>query len=464
MWTRTATRKELVDILTQREIERFSVQEVSTLGLLSSLGEDVQLVWPDDPTEFFSLPTLMLVDRRQQRDFFAWVSTYYQTLRPFTAYCRVLDRQALDSWTNVASRCPQLKRLEDACVGLVLMEAMTYIAGKGAIRDLPRSAFSATYSYAIAKALALGAIQSELDTITTSWTKARNLTRQPARSLRESDLRAVWEIMVALKAERHSAARELPFPWSVVCDAVLNEGDINMSVEASLSCAGFPPGLWKEMNGNRESRVLQFEELLRKIAVIKVDPLIGDFVMGFAASRIAPGTIDHVQLLGPHCRAFPTALLWYGLLAGLHPRSTVRDYAGGLGRRLLRELLRREDILDRPKCDIAINELEVVMSNESQDGDFRLGTQTQLEVEISPCVTIGLRWPSRGDSYGTTGIDHFDVQTALSLLKQLEATLSGKGTATRKKAASDITVHPKKRSYGGRRGPDEHLLWDKRKA
>src|SRR5436190_16871577 len=85
------------------------------------------------------------------------------------------------------------------------------------------------------------------------------------------------------------------------------------------------------------------------------------FLCGYLASCLHPGSLEYVDLVTSHLSGLPTLMLWYGVCAGLHPQSSVLSEFGGLGRRLLRDVLRREHILDRPDCDLAFDELQVLL-------------------------------------------------------------------------------------------------------
>ena len=82
--------------------------------------------------------------------------------------------------------------------------------------------------------------------------------------------------------------------------------------------------------------------------------MTSSFLAGLLADQIGPGSFEHVELLLPYLNQYPTALIWYGLCAGLHPDSEVQQVGNCLGRRLVRDLLAPDPILSRPKYDIAV--------------------------------------------------------------------------------------------------------------
>ena len=60
----------------------------------------------------------------------------------------------------------------------------------------------------------------------------------------------------------------------------------------------------------------------------------------------------------------------------------------------MRDLLRPESLLNRPRADIAISELEILLK-ESNRAHFFLQSPNRIDVEIVPCVDTILPWQRR---------------------------------------------------------------------
>ena len=145
-----------------------------------------------------------------------------------------------------------------------------------------------------------------------------------------------------------------------------------------------------ELRGPREQRVRAFERILK--GPNRSDALTSSFLAVLLADQISPGSFEHVDLLLPYLNQFPTALIWYGLCAGLHPDSEVQQVGNCLGRRLVRDLLASDPILSRPKYDIAVSELEVHLDRE-EPLEFRTASQNHIAVELLPGVPAYMKWP-----------------------------------------------------------------------
>lgn len=334
---------------------------------------------------------------------------------------------------------PTLHKLENACIGLIIGETATYLDGIRDLKQVPARTCKGTYSFVLARALALGAAAPEK--AVSGWFEARELTRQSPLPLSKRALYAPWYVLLGLETGAWRA--ELPeaeVPSSIL-DAVQDlflKGEIDGRQWRFLSSE--LPGIGEIatlMRGPRENRVKVLEEAVHYLRSAPKDSsdLPMSFVLGYLASQIAPGTMDHLQLLSPHVQSFPGVLMWYGLCAGLHRRSTVASYAGGLGRRAIREVLRREFLLDRPTCDISLSELRMLSLKGSFD--FRTSSNSQIEIGIAPCITPALRWPPRSDSMmfdtaplqvnltATVEALRFDLEDVTERLKTITSRLPG---------------------------------------
>lgn len=437
MWVVGTDRRALLEMFESENWGRsVRAREQRSVRRSSAPGEELQMMWRDDPRERPSLPTAIVLEESKRRDFLAWVRTYLPSINPFTAYCRVVDagmaEKALEQRTG-----PWLGKLEHACLGLILTEAITYMRGRPVARELSRVTCASTYSYAMARSVALG-IRGQEEELGQGWSAARAMTNQ--RKLTPSPM-------------------TLLEPWGAVLSLVKKESLFNSSVpERTLApivsaCMDLPefgeisPVRWRQvtreypalrdmgerMDAPREIRVTMFEEALSALRERgRVDQTSGAFLCGYLASRIAPGTLDHVALLTPTLEVFPMALVWYGLCAGLHGRSRLHSHSGGLGYDIIRELTRGEHFIDRPRCDIALAELEVLTDAEGPTLGIRGSNPGQLEVEIAPCINTVLRWPPRTDSSDELFPTDPLPPEARDLLRELDQVLDGVEVIRRK--------------------------------
>ena len=88
-------------------------------------------------------------------------------------------------------------------------------------------------------------------------------------------------------------------------------------------------------------------------------------------------------------------MIWYGLCAGFHKKSELLSSFNVLGRRLLRELLKPDFLLNRPSADISVSELQLLLDSQNKIINFRKFSSQNMTVELFPYVSTYLNWPKR---------------------------------------------------------------------
>jgi hypothetical protein len=402
MWLKSTTRKELLDLFTSGSKFPFGdVRETNTLlHTIHARPNEHVLIWKDNPAKFPGYPTVIVVDKLQRKDFFAWTLTYLKGFRPFTAYCRVIEPDLAERLIRNTDP-PHLGRLENTCAGLILGEALSYLGPPFDVRALTPRLCSGTFSFAMSRALAMGLFADAQDPIGSTWPLARQLTKQPKLPTDLPALQTAWNIVRALADERSGVLFVPRYDANLLllqaCKEIMTLGDIRPATWMQLTMA-IPEFVTvrDHMTGPRESRVVLIDSTLSLLMHRQQVPsLIRNFLIGYLVSRLAPGTFDHFSIICE--RGDLNALPWYGLCAGLADHSTVRNFYDGLGRRVLRDVCRVESLLDRPRCDVAIAELEMLALDNSSLS-FRTGSAGSMEIEIAPCVNSVIRWPHSGES------------------------------------------------------------------
>jgi len=354
---------------------------------------DMLLVWPDRP-EPDLFPSAVILREGDVRDFLAWVATYVTGFRPFTAFCRVTDIQTAARFTRRHGR--RLPReLQSVCLGMILGEAAAYIGETGTGKGLSVKACSATYSYVLAKSLWLGANKFGVESVGAAWNRTRDITHQNRLRIPVGELQRAWSVVGELARSEEMAyvppLRGLPSGILEVCFDLYHKG---VASRNSLEDLGHGSrnllDLIPRSNDTREGRVIALEIALQNLSHVKEETTAA-FLAGFLVSQVAPGTMEHLGLLKRWAQSLPSAYVWYGLCAALQRPNNLVGFGDGLGRRMLREVVRNEQFLDEPKCDIALQELELV-PNDQWLPEFRSMTASgQLDVELEPCVVTSVR-------------------------------------------------------------------------
>ncbi|MBC8029912.1 MAG: hypothetical protein H7Z16_07360 [Pyrinomonadaceae bacterium] len=415
MWISSVSRRELLEVFEpQGSGFPLVVHQRNHLSEISLHGE-YTLVWKSDPRIESELPVMMVLEAHQRKDFLAWASTYLPNLKPFTAFCRVLEEGQLPPRSSDDGAT--LLYLQEICLGLILGEAISHLNNQLETKELSPSQCARTYSFAMARAMALGIPHLD-ESIGHNWVSLQRLTKQFEIDFDLVALDSVWSIVLSVTPQivpakitrsvfpqTRDIGSDRLFPrvprkiseylvsavWTLI-----SYGSLDLSEWQSLTRA-FPElsRALDDVKGTREDRVRSLDRyLVELVKVAKRDPLTASFMAGYLTSQVSPGTFDHSFILLPHSRTLSSALLWFGLSAGVNKEAQLKKYLNGLGRRVLRDLLRSESLMERPKCDIAISELEIFMRNDGTNiADTKTNLPGFLEVEIAPCISSLVPWP-----------------------------------------------------------------------
>ncbi len=404
MWFASANRKSLLDLIAG--IDPFTVLDIKLGNFLKAVfieNKELLLIWQEKPAVNAFQPDMILVEPTKLDDFLAWTSTYLLNLRPFTAFCRVMDYEIVEQVLSTRKKM-SLGRIQEPCIGVIIGESITH-HDNGELGTITPTSILSTYSFAMARAHALGIMPKGNNIITTRWFNARKLTKQSERVLSAEKMQDIWAVLGLLGMKRVPKKKTIEYSKNILtvfdlCCELADTNSISAKTwqkkmkEFSL-LAEFPA----QMKEARERRVIWFEKCSNAIREEYGNKqTIGAFLCAFMASQIAPGSMKHVDLLRPFLRTFPSVIVWYGLCAGLYSKTMVYDYDYGLGRRILRDLLRWDPIYGKPMSDIGLDELQVLSKAERSEMRIRPMSHMHLTVEIAPGVMTAVAWPPHSNN------------------------------------------------------------------
>jgi hypothetical protein len=146
--------------------------------------------------------------------------------------------------------------------------------------------------------------------------------------------------------------------------------------------------------------------------------------IGYLLSRIQPGTLTHIEGGLDWSRGGIAPLIWYGILAGLHPDSNVKRHLGGIGYRILRDLLQPGMVWNRPRADVSYQEAALLRAKD-QLADITTAVPGVIAMELLPLVVAHVRKRDSEPVAATPDASSQDVlKETHELVRRIDALLS----------------------------------------
>ena len=440
------------------EVSRRELQSLSRAGELvppllgeRSIGDrnppapgNCLLVCQEEPR----LRITALVTRESERvDFLAWVATYLSSYRPVTAHFHVLTTQLLNQL--LSARAPKIEsRTIAGFAGAILGEALLTWPKESAAITIGKC--RSTRSFALARGVVLGipeAVRSEGTEERWRWVTPR----RPADLNGNADELELPVLSLASSPELRLSVESigrLNRDIVAACEEIRARGEISKE-RLRFLMRRLPVGLEvadSVPESTREIKVSIFERFRNLIhdagSHLRDRDATIAFMLGYLASRVAPGSLEHFRLLGTQEERYSAAIVWYGLFAGLHPESEVLERSP-VARRIARDLQLREPILDTPRGDVALFELHQMSVSRA----FAPYLDGPIEVEVVPGV---LCRSDRSSTSQAAGRDLNEIATEIgAIVHRLERIQQRVGSVP--SAGKDASGHGEKKG-SARRG------------
>lgn len=360
----------------------------------SPINEKLFVCWDNENSRNDALPVLIVVADDDLNHFLAWALTFLPAYRPLTSFFRIVpwtlfslvQKRVQSTATN---RAPVL-------VGAILGEVLTNANSRGFMDSLPMTAFESTCSWAMSRALAMGLDPKVLPYVSTSWNSMREIMGQSSLRVPPGSMEQIWSILPRLVRGGQTDVFQISSPQLATieeaCLEIQSWGKITGVKWERLSQGRISDAaIANSMSSTKERRVEVFESVVKELVRSQTNEISTSFLVGYLASLISGGSLEHAQLITPLQNDLPTAMIWYGICVGLLPSSRILSDDGHLGLRISRLLRRHEALLSPPYSDISLSELEVLMRGEPQSRIFRQSHANFLRIELAPMVTAVTR-------------------------------------------------------------------------
>jgi hypothetical protein len=360
---------------------------------------DICLVWENNDTNNLgpaSRPIIAVPDQ-QVRDFYSFVGTYVSNYQPFSAFFRVVQISVL---VELLFDRPKIhKDLAEKLIGAIIAETRSQLGTPR--RDLSEISIQsclASLSFPAVAGMVGGVSDQQFAAILENWTKARLILTDESTPISGTQLARFWQIVRLSLVEKFDT--EVPGKYKNIV-RLLHEVIEGSPDSEPIALRSLTEGLPKSrsalvrMRGSREERVRAIDVIGSEISSSKTDPEVVEVLLGYAASRVAGGSLRYFSLLQEFEQRFPLAPVWFGLFCSLHDQNDALIIGECLGRRVLRHVESlRGRLFKMPTADIAFDEF-VNLTSAARPPKWRTEHQTTISVEIFPGVMSAFRLAPR---------------------------------------------------------------------
>lgn len=398
--------------------ERFDVPGKDDLVLFYQSNEPV-------PGE---LPALLQIRRGTVEEFLAWSTSYLNVTFPLTAFTRVIGESELSHFAKLINT-PHPGVFATSFAALVIAEAHAHVKETSSRKSVSMPAYLNTLSFYMGRSLSIGLASLSFDRLLHRWAELQHVAQQPERHVDVSVLARVWSVLFSVyggNGHRNSLfAGDDRSAMVTACREVQQRGEISAATWRELR------GQWTEldqalvlMGENRESRVIAVEAIVQRMMELqgKGGPQYS-LLAGYLLSRVAPGSLAHLDFALDVELPDRSFVMWYALFAGLHPDAKLGDMVAGWGYRIVRELSFSDHLASPPRADIAFAELEVLARGRSTVSDIPTSQYSVMSVEALPLVNVVMRRPGTANDQSEGSVTSASIADATRLLATLDETL-----------------------------------------
>jgi hypothetical protein len=346
---------------------------------------DVTLAWPDFQA---NARPIICVSERQLREFFAFVSTYSTNVRPFTAYFRVLPIELIGSLEHVVRGRGNEMQIARMVAGASLAEAWMAASRQAERPSYVLPLLQSSLSLVLGQTVLAGYDDPAFDWALNEWIAARGESAEAVSKLNVGSSAVAWHHVHRATTElSRGPRREFNSPIVEFIAAAVEARSIRPDMLRTLSTIAGPDlDLVRLLAASREERISRFNATIIQLKNRGESGLKSEFLAGLMLAMAGNGSFEMLRSARDFEGWLDGAVIWFGICAALFDDSNVLVYANSAGRRVVRDLLRRDDPFDLPRADIASTELRFMQGSKVDVGQFGVHGPKSIEVEILPNV------------------------------------------------------------------------------
>jgi len=363
--------------------------------------------------ELMGLPNAVIPTNYDLESFFADIATYYPAFAPVSAYAHVLTADvapALELTDQSEMLSPNLdEHSVKSTIGLAIGETLTAGANLTVQQEaITYAACRRTLAFSLARAAGLYPGYAP-KAVAEKWLRTREIARM------ETPVQLAAAILWISSLQHHQSEN---IPESMSTSMLQGQlarvlrGKTRQEVlidEFALLLPAIRTHA-AQMSGAFDGRINAFTRIADIVATSDLSAEIGATYLGYFCNQLLPGSLTHFKVLTPYLSRYPSALVWYGLFAGLSSQFDWRGIYSGLGLKLARDLTAQFSFSDRPTSDISFEELEVLSRLPLRNSILKPTQQRACAVALMPGLDVYVRMSMADEQGGGAVADASDRQ------------------------------------------------------
>ena len=348
-------------------------------------------------------PLVVVPHMWDTEDFYATLATFYPERSPISAYSHVIGRDMkplFDGAERAALSAPlQIKKIHRSMLGVALGETALHAFSANESASVPEySAARRSLSYSIARASCLFGQSMSPSTLSSRWSELRRLSGLPVFEAISSAVVKIYEAGNGDQQPRESGISNPSFSEAV--SSVLSGRVDDLNPIRNFIANAYPRagGILEEFRGPFDGRMSAFTRFVKEVQKDSKGAPTDELAVGYACDCIHPGSFSHVGALIKLVEFFPHAVLWYGCFSALSGSSGSSRVDPGIVWKLQRDLVESFSFSQRPKCDIELDELRVLLRVSERGESLRPVQPRLLTVALLPGVEIMTRFGASSDA------------------------------------------------------------------
>lgn len=326
---------------------------------------------------------VICIPQAQMHDLFAFVSTYTK-VRPFSAFFRVLPQELISVLEGCDAVIENKLTVAKCVAGAAMAEAWIASARDS---NRPKNAFPlllASLSSVLGQAVLAGYNQDVSDWIVGEWIELRKQPNDPFRTQDIDGTSVAWRMMgSAVSSSKMPSGREDHLIVRFLADAVA-AGAIQPATLRIVKPLSGRADFDTLIETSREDRISRFNDVISDLKRRSDRGPRSEFVAGLMLAIAGNGSFDLLRSAREFDGWLDGATTWFGICAALLDESNLLTYGNSVGRRMVRDLMVRQQPFEPPQADINSSEYRFLSFGEALQSTAH--APNSLDVELLPGV------------------------------------------------------------------------------